>query len=116
MPSIVAQMVALYDNARDTLRDMDYARKLEADTIALAAQKRPNNEQRMIEVKQEWIGMGGAAEELSRREHTLARTLYQQAAYRAVGSPAAVKVAEEIRRRTKQCLQQPDSYEMWENY
>jgi len=116
MRGIAEQMIATYDNTRDTLRDMNYARELEARTIALAAEKRPDNPQRMDDLKQEWTGMGGAAEELSRREHTLARKLYQQAAYRAAGNPEAVTVAEEIRQRTKQCLRRPDSYEMWANY
>jgi len=116
MRHIPEQMIALYDSTRDTLRDMDYARELEAKTIALAAQKRPDNRQRMEELKQEWIGMGGAAEELSRREHTFARQLYQQAAYRAADNPKAVLVAEEIRRRTKQCLKRPDTYEIRENF
>ncbi|MFB3882749.1 MAG: hypothetical protein ACE149_15900 [Armatimonadota bacterium] len=115
MRGIAQQMIFLYDSARDTLRDMDYARKLEAKTIALAAEKRPDNAQRMVELKEQWIGMGGAAEELSRMEHTLARKLYQQAAYRAATDPAAMPIAEEIRRRTKQCLRRPDSYEMWVN-
>jgi hypothetical protein len=115
MRGIAEQMIAIYDSRRDALRDMDYARELEAKTVALAAEARPDNAQRMAELKQEWIGMGGAAEELSRREHTLARKLYQQAAYRAAGNPEAVAVAEEIRRRTKQCLQKPDSYEIWAN-
>jgi hypothetical protein len=116
MRAIAEQMIATYDSARDSLRDMDYAHELGAKTVALAAEKRPDNRERMINLKQEWIGMGGAAEELSRREHSLARKLYQQAAYRAAGTPEGVAVAEEIRRRTKQCLQRPDSYEIWENY
>jgi hypothetical protein len=116
MRSIAEQMIATYDNTRDALRDMGYARELEAKTIALAAEKRPDNRQRMDDLKQEWIGMGGAAEELSRWEHSLARKLYQQAAYRAAGNPEVAAVAEEVRRRTKQCLQRPDSYEIWANY
>jgi len=116
MRSIAEQMIATYDNTRDALRHMGYARELEAKTIALAAEKRPDNRQRMDDLKQEWIGMGGAAEELSRWEHSLARKLYQQAAYRAAGNPEAAAVAEEVRRRTKQCLQRPDSYEIWANY
>jgi len=115
MRGIAEEMVAIYDNTRETLKDMNYARELEAKTIALAAEERPDSPQRMDDLKQEWTGMGGAAEELSRREHTLARKLYQQSAYRAAGNSAAIPVAEEIRRQTKQCLQRPDSYGMWVN-
>jgi len=112
---IAEEMLVTYDNARDTLRDMNYAHELEAKTIALAAERRPDNRQRLEDLRQGWCGMGGAAEELSRRENTFARKLYQQAAYRAATNPAAVPIAEEIRKRTKQCLRRPDSYEMWEN-
>lgn len=113
---VAQEMLTTYDNARDTLRDMNYARELEVKTIALAKERRPDNVTQLENLRQGWCGMGGAAEELSRREHTFARKLYQQAAYRAAGNPDAVKIAEEIRRRTKACLERPDSYEMWENY
>lgn len=116
MRGIAEQIITTYDNARDTLGSMAYAHELAAKTIALAAEKRPDNVQRLEDLRQGWCGMGGAAEELSRRENTFARQLYQESAYRAAGNPEAVKIAEEIRRRTKQCLQRPDSYEMWENY
>ena len=116
MRTIVEQMIATYDNTRDTMGSMDCAHELGVKTIALAAEKRPDNPQRLDDLKQSWCGMGGALEELSRRENTFARKLYQQAAYRAAGNREAVAVAEEIRRRTKQCLQRPDSYEIWANY
>ena len=115
MRTTAEQMVAVYDNTRDTMGSMDYAHELGVKTIALAAEKRPDNPQRLDDLKQGWCGMGGALEELSRRENTFARKLYQQAAYRAAGNPEAIVVAEEIRRRTKQCLRMPDSYEIWAN-
>lgn len=116
MRRIAEQIISTYDNTRETLGSMEYAHELAAKTIALAAEKRSDNVQRLENLRQGWCGMGGAAEELSRREHTLARKLYQESAYRAAHNPEAVKIAEEIRRRTKRCLQRPDSYEMWENY
>ena len=116
MRTTAEQMIAVYDSTRDTMGSMDYAHELGAKTIALAAEKRPDNPQRLDDLKQGWCGMGGALEELSRRENTFARKLYQQAAYRAAGNPEAIAVAEEIRRRTKQCLRRPDSYEIWANY
>jgi len=114
--SIAEEMITTYDNARDTIRDMSYAHELGDKTIALAAEKRPDNRQQMADLKQSWTGMGGALEELARKEHTLARKLYQQAGYGAAVRPQAMPVAEEIRRRAKQCLERPESYEMWENY
>ena len=110
------EMVSTYDGARDTIRNMDYARELGAKTIALAAKKRPDNARHMVELKQDWTGMGGALEELARKEHTLTRKLYQQAGYGAAIRPDALSVAAEIRTRTKQCLEKPESYEIWANY
>jgi hypothetical protein len=111
---IAEQMVVIYDNARDTMGSMDHAHELGAKTIALAKEKRPDNPERFMELKQGWCGMGGTVEELSRRENTLVRKLHQQAAYLAAGNPDAIPIAEEIRRRAKQCLRRPDSYEVWE--
>ncbi len=116
MRSVAQQMLTTYDEARETLRDMGYAHQLEDKTIALAKEHRPDNPQRLEDLRQGWCGMGGAAEELSRRENSFARKLYQLAATGAVDNPDAVKVAEEVRRRAKQCLSRPDAYEMWENY
>jgi hypothetical protein len=116
MRGIVAEIIATYDNSRDTIRDMNYAHELGDKTIALAAEHRPDNAQRMVELKQDWTGMGGALEELARREHTLTRKLFQQAAYRAATRPEAMLVAEEIRGRARQCLEKPGSYETWANY
>ena len=116
MRSIAAEIVTTYDNARDTIRDMDYARELGQKTVALAAERRPDNPRRMAELKQDWTGMGGALEELARKEHTLTRSLFQQAGYRAAVRPETAQVAEEIRRRARRCLAHPQSYEIWANY
>jgi len=95
---------------------MDYARELGQKTVALAAERRPDNPRRMAELKQDWTGMGGALEELARKEHTLTRSLFQQAGYRAAVRPETAQVAEEIRRRARRCLAHPQSYEIWANY
>ena len=116
MRGIAVEIAATYDNARDTIRDMDYAHELGQKTVALAAQKRPDNRQRMVESKQDWTGMGGALEELARKEHALTRQLFQQAGYRAAVMPEASQVAEEIRTRARKCLEKPESYEIWANY
>jgi hypothetical protein len=110
------EIITTYDNARDTIRDINYAHELGAKTIALAAEKRPDNAHRMVELKQDWTGMGGALEELARKEHTLTRKLYQQAGYGVTTRPQAMPLAEEIRKRTKQCLEKPESYEIWANH
>lgn len=110
------EMVTTYDEARDTIRDMSYAHELGDKTIALASEKRPDNVPRMADLKQDWTGMGGALEHLAAREHTLTRQLYQQAGYLAATRPEAMPAAQEVRKRTKQCLERPESYEMWANY
>ena len=113
---IAEEIAATYDQARDTIRDMGYARELGAQTIALAAERRPDNPQRFVELKQAWTTMGGALERLACREHTLTRKLYQQAGYGAATRPEAMPVVKEVRRRTRACLRRPESYEIWANY
>ena len=110
------EIVTTYDQARDTIRDMSYAHELGDRTIALAAKKRPDNLQGMLALKEAWTGMGGALEGLARGEHTLTRKLYQQAGYEAATDPRAIPLAEEIRGRTRACLEKPESYEIWANY
>lgn len=110
------EMMIMYDDARDTIRDINYAHELGEQTIALAAEKRPDNPRRFAELKQDWTGMGGALEHLASREHSLTRRLYQQAGYGAATRPDAIPIAEEVRRLTKQCLERPESYEIWANY
>ena len=95
---------------------MGYAHELGRETVALAAEKRPDNPQRMAELEQDWVGVGGAVERLARQEHTLARKLFQKAGYRAAVRPEAMPLAEEIRRRAKKCLANPEGYEIWANY
>ncbi len=110
------EMVDLYDGARDTFRDMAYAQELGKRTIALTVKRSPANLQAITDLKQLWTGMGGSLEEVARGEHTLTRKLYQQAGYGAATRPEAIPIAEEIRRRTKRCLEKPESYEIWANY
>jgi len=116
MRSTAEEMVTTYDNARDTIRDVAWAQELGARTVALAAERRPDNPQRFAELKQDWTSMGGALEELARKEHTLTRKLYQQAGYGAAIRLEAMPAAMEVRRRTKACLERPESYEIWANY
>jgi hypothetical protein len=113
---IAAEMITTYDNARDTIRSLDYGHELGRKTVALAAEKRPGNAKRMVELKQAWTGMGGSLEDLARKENTLARKLFQQAGYRAATRPEAAQLAAEIRRRTRKCLENPEAYEIWGNY
>jgi len=40
----------------------------------------------------------------------------QEAGYSWVNQPQVVKIAEEIRRRCKRCIRNPDGYEIWPNY
>jgi hypothetical protein len=114
--AMAEEIITTYDESRDTIRDMAYAHELGDKTIALASQKRPDNVQRMADLKQDWTGMGGALEHLAAREHTLTRRLYQQAGYLAATRPEAIPVAQEVRKRTRHCLERPESYEMWANY
>jgi len=60
--------------------------------------------------------MGGAQDNVISRDHSVTRKLAQEAGYHCVDRPKAVKIAEEIRRRCRQCLRNADGYEIWPDY
>jgi hypothetical protein len=60
--------------------------------------------------------MGGAQDGLLGEYHITVRRLFQEAGYRCLTEPKAVDVAREIRNRCRQCLRNPDGYEIWANY
>ena len=69
-----------------------------------------------MKLSEKWRGMGGAIDDLNRKHHTLTRKLFQEAGYSCVTQHETVKIAEEIRARTVECLRKPNRYEIWVNY
>ena len=60
--------------------------------------------------------MGGAQDYVLARCHIIVRSFAQQAGYGCMDNLQAVALAEELRRRARQCLRNPDGYEIWADY
>jgi hypothetical protein len=93
-----------------------YADELSRKTLALLQKKDPKNLQACLDLGKDWRGMGGAQDGLLAEYHIIARKLFQEAGCTCLTQPKAVDVAREIRNRCRQCLRNPDGYEVWANY
>jgi len=116
MEDIAKELIAAYENQKENLKDLDYARKLADETIALTQQKSPDNLTVFKKLKEEWTGMGGSVDDLNRVLHSTTRKLFQEAGYGCVDQPETVIIAEEIRKMAIKCLRNPGSYEIWSEY
>jgi hypothetical protein len=116
MEGIVGELLAAYDASKVNIRDMRHAQDLARRTMALTAESKPDNAARFSKLGEDWRRMGGALEGLARRLNTLARKLFQEAGYSCLTDPGTVRIAEEIRRRTRQMLREPVEYEGFSDY
>jgi len=116
MESIAKEIVQGYSRQRDNIKNLEYTDQLAQKTKALTAKKDPNNLSTYSDLSEKWRAMGGAQDDLVAQSHRITRKLFQEAGYGCVNDPKAVQIAEEIRRRCKKCLRNPDGYEIWPNY
>ena len=116
MRAITQEIIQEHDRQRENLKTLAYADELARETKALTLKKDPGNLARFTDLKMKWRGMGGTQDSLVCKFHTITRKLFQQAGYGCVGQPEAVAVADEIRNLCRQCLRNPDGYEIWPNY
>lgn len=116
LQAIVSEIPQAYERQRENMKDLAYADELARRTKALAKQNSQANLQACLELGKEWRSMGGAQDDVVAHFHSLTRKLSQQAGYGCLEQPDAVKVAEEIRRRCRQCLRNADGYEIWPDY
>jgi hypothetical protein len=116
MESITRELISAYENEKENLKDMDYAKKLADETIALTQKKSPDNLSAFKKLKEEWTGMGGSVDDLNRILHSTTRKLFQEAGYGCVDQLKTVSIAEDIRKMTIKCLRNPGSYEIWSDY
>jgi len=114
--AIVSEIPKGYERQRENMKDLAYADELARRTKALAQEKSPTNLPACLELGKQWRAMGGAQDDVVARYHSVTRKLCQEAAYGCAEQPEAVKVAEEIRRRCRQCLRNADGYEVWPDY
>jgi hypothetical protein len=114
--AITQEIIQEHDRQRENMKTLAYADELARETKALTLRKDPGNLARFTELKMKWRRMGGTQDYLVCKFHTITRKLFQQAGYGCIGRPEAVAVADEIRNLCRQCLRNPDGYEIWPNY
>ncbi len=113
---IVQQVPDQYTTQKENIKSLEYADGLSRKTLALLQKKDPKNLPMCLELGKDWRGMGGAQDGLLAEYHIIVRKLFQEAGYSGVNQPQAVDLAREIRSRCRQCLRNPDGYEIWANY
>jgi len=116
MEAITRQILQEYSRQRENIKTLEYADELARKTKALTQKKAPKNLPTFLDLSKKWREMGGAQDSLIGKFHSMTRRLFQEAGYSCVNQPQAVKIAEEIRKRCKKCLRNPDGYEIWPNY
>jgi hypothetical protein len=116
LEQIAAQIPGQYEVQKENIKSNAYADELAGKTIALTKKKDPKNLQTCLDLGKEWRGMGGAQDGLVAEYHMIVRRLFQEAGSGCLTQPAAVELAKEIRDRCRQCLRNPDGYEIWSNY
>ena len=116
MEGITREIIKIYDNEKENLKDLEFAAVLAKETEALSKKKSPDNYDVFIKLAEKWAGMGAAIDDLNRKHHTLTRKLFQEAGYSCVAQHDNVEIAEEIRKRAIKCLIRPNRYEIWMNY
>jgi hypothetical protein len=113
---IVQRIPDQYEVQKENIKTLEYTDELSRRTLALLQTKDPKNLPTCLELGKAWRAMGGAQDGVLAEYHVIVRKLFQEAGYGCVNQPKAVEVAKEIRDRCRQCLRNPDGYEIWPNY
>jgi hypothetical protein len=116
LEEVARQIPEEYNVQKENMKSFAHADDLAGQTLALAGKQDPNNLKAYMELLTAWRAMGGAQDSVLAQCHVLTRKLCQEAGYGCVQQPGAVALAEEIRARCRQCLRQPDGYEIWADY
>jgi hypothetical protein len=116
LTQIVQKIPEEYEVQKENIKSLGYADELSRKTLALLQKKDPKNLQTCLDLGKDWRGMGGAQDGLLAEYHIIVRRLFQETSYGCITQPKAVDVAREIRNRCRQCLRNPDGYEIWPNY
>jgi hypothetical protein len=101
---------------KENMKSLAHADDLARQTLALASKNNPNNLKAYMELLNAWREMGGAQDYVLARCHEITRKLCEEAGYGCVSQPKASALAEEIRARCRECLRNPDGYEIWADY
>ena len=114
--TITREIIQQLDSQKENMKTLAYADELARETKALTLKKDPGNLAHYNDLKMRWRRVGGTQDTLVCKFHTITRKLFQQAGYGCVDRPEAIPVADEIRNLCKQCLRNPDGYEIWPDY
>jgi len=116
MVAIAQEIRQEYSAQRENMKTLDYATELARTTKALAQKKDPSNLPTMLELGEKWRGIANAQDDLLGKLHRITRKLFQEAGYRCVNHHEATEIAKEIRSRCRECLRNPDGFEIWPDY
>jgi hypothetical protein len=116
LEEILQQIPQEYGVQQENMKSFGYADDLVKRTLALTDKQDPNNVKAYMDLLKEWRAMGGAQDYVLARCHMVVRKFAQEAGYGCVDNPHAVLVAQELRTQARQCLRNPDGYEIWADY
>ena len=116
MKAIAQEIPRGYSRQKENMKSLEYAAELSRKTKTLTRKKDRQNLPAYNDLSEKWRAMGGAQDSVIAQCHTITRKLFQEAGYGCVNQPGAVEIAREIRRRCRECLRNPDGYEIWQNY
>jgi hypothetical protein len=116
METITQQIPREHNRQKENIKTLEYTAELARKTKALTQKKKPQNLPTYLSLGEKWRTMGGAQDELIAKFHSITRKLFQEAGYSCVNQPKALETAREVRRRCRECLRNPDSYEIWADY
>ncbi|MEO8426903.1 MAG: hypothetical protein ABI651_07315 [Verrucomicrobiota bacterium] len=116
LEQIAQQIAQEYSVQQENMKSMEFAADLTQQTMALTSRRDPNNLKAYMELLKTWRAMGGAQDYIVAQCHVITRKLSQEAGYGCVNQAKSASLAQEIRARCKQCLRNPDGYEIWANY
>lgn len=116
MATITQEIPQEYSRQKENIKTLGHAADLARRTKALTQKKSAQNLPTYLDLGEQWRAMGGAQDELLGKFHSITRKLFQEAGYRCANQPEALEIAGEIRRRCRECLRNPDGYEIWPDY
>lgn len=116
METIAQEILREYGRQKENMKTLEYTDELARKTKALTQKKDPQNLPTFLDLSEKWRAMGGAQDSVIAQVHSITRKLSQKAGYGCVNQPRAVEIAQEIRRRCRRCLRNPDGYEIWPDY
>jgi len=113
MEAITEEILQHYNRQKEQVKTLDYVDELARKTKALTQKKDPKNLSNFSNLVEKWTDAGAHLEGGLRG---VTRHLFQEAGYACVNQPEAIEIAEEIRRRCRECLRNPYGLETWPDY